>query len=406
MSMRSGVGALVLALILWGLWTVVLYRAVFHRPAPVQVWDFEPMWEAGRAWLREGLDPYGSAVHRRLMWAAYGRAALPGEDPRAFSYPLYALFLVAPLILLPKPLAQAAWMALLLVALQIGLVLAWVGALPGARKAAGARAGLAALALGSLVLYPVTWALLLGQVAVLVFAFVAAAAWALSRRRGALAGALLALATVKPNLAALPLAVLGVWAWRGRRRGFWAGWLGTWAGLMALSLLAHPTWPRAFLAGLGRYAASRPFYPVLVLVSRRVLPLPWADAVAYGLALGVVGLLLYWAYRSHREGPKTAHRLLAASLVATFWVVPRAHLADQVVLLFPLALWVARGVRRGRWGYRVAGVLVVAALYWVVHGLDLAGLPPTRLEAVQHALLFPIGPTLLALALGQDAADS
>ena len=399
--MRSRFAALVLMLVVWGVWTAVLYVVVFDRPTPVQVWDFEPMWEAGRTWLREGLDPYGPEVHRRLMWAAYGRAALPGEDPRAFSYPLYALFLVAPLVLLPKPLAQAAWLALLLVALQVGLVLAWLGALPGARP----RGGLGALALGSLVLYPVTWALLLGQVAVLVFAFVAGAVWALSRRRDALAGALLALATVKPNLAALPLAVLGVWAWRGRRRGFWAGWLGTWAGLMALSLLAHPTWPRAFLAGLGRYAASRPFHPVLVLVSRRVLPLPWADRVAYGLALVVVGLLLYWAYRSHREGPKTAHRLLAASLVATFWVVPRAHLADQVVLLFPLALWVAWGVRRGRWGYRFMGVLAVAALYWVVHGLDLAGLPPTRLEAVQHALLFPVAPTLLALALGQDAAD-
>ncbi|TMD16391.1 MAG: DUF2029 domain-containing protein, partial [Chloroflexi bacterium] len=132
--------------------------------------------------------------------------------------------MVVPFTLWPYPVAFAAW-SLLLLSL---LLLTW-------RLLAGAAPRLwrwSALA-ATLALFPVLFALVLGQVLILELAAVAGAWWMLSRGRQVAAGLLLTAIVFKPQVAFLvPLTLLVA----GRRRAV-AAWAAGSAAVASLCLL-------------------------------------------------------------------------------------------------------------------------------------------------------------------------
>ena len=178
------------------------------------VWDFHQLWSGARAFILRGENPYSDAVTLRIQTELYGRPARPDENAAGFFYPLYAVYLIMPVALMPYPLAEAAWFSTLEMALLAG-VLATAGALGWKLR----PLALATLVVAVAALYPVTWAFILGQISLLVFAAMALALWVARERRDVLAGVLLALSTVKPQMVFLFAPALLIWAMaRGRWR--------------------------------------------------------------------------------------------------------------------------------------------------------------------------------------------
>jgi hypothetical protein len=382
---------MLLALVLWGGTAAWLYQ-VFALQGPGMVWDFYPLWQAGR-WLLEGRDPYSDALTLELQLHSYGRPAQGEEDPHTFAYPMPTLCALLPLFLLPLPLAQAIWLSMLL----WGLVWAMVGLTDVLNwpRAPIARAG---LLVWSLLLYPVAWGLLLGQSAVLMFALLVAALIALQWQRDGWAGVALALATLKPQLTVLAAAALLLWsAWQHRWR-LWAGFGVALAVLLGASFVLYPGWVGGFLYALRRYAGLMPFLPPVALLARFFKG--GQAGVMITLTVSLLAMLVRFWVREAR-GPALPIVAVGLSLVVTTLVAPRISQANHVVLLIPLVTAFASWAAGGR-GWVWAGVAAVAVLLVGPWMLDALLMPPLGSPAHyrhQHMIFASLFPMITLLLL-------
>ena len=172
------------------------------------------------------------------------------KDQQGFAYPVPVVFLLAPTIGLPFPVVQAGFRWLLVI-LTLASVLLWLRALRW-RPSIAVTAILIVLTFGS---YAVVQGIKLQQLSLLVSALLAGCAAALVAGYFSLAGFLLALATIKPQLA-LPLAGwLALWAvsgWRRRQTFLWSFALTT-AIFLAASEYVLPGWMRQFRDAVAAY---------------------------------------------------------------------------------------------------------------------------------------------------------
>ena len=380
--------------------TVAFHRLLTGRRA-VTVWDLQPLWEAGR-WLLAGRgSPYSAALTERLQRLSYGRPALAGEDPRAFVYPPYVLLLVAPILPLPLAWAQAAWFTVLLTSVFLGVLgtlrlVGWNGS-PG-------RALLAVL--WATFLYPVAWALLLGQVALVIFALIVGALWACDRQRLGWAGALLALATAKPQMSFLLAPALLAWVllgpWRASNprgaRTFLTAFAGTLGALCAASFLAVPAWPVELARAGQGYLEAQPFAPPVVLLGA-ALPRPWAAAVT-GAALLLLAAWLAWLWWRGWASARLPLTAVAATLVVTALTAPRTSIVNQAPLL--LGLWLGlEGLARAGWPGKAAAAalwLLLLGGLWALDGWCFPALASAEHARAQQHIISPILP-LVTLSL-------
>ncbi|GEM_PF-1188022 len=157
--------------------------------------DFYSRWRGTRALLLEGKDPYSEEVTLEIQKGMYGRPARGDEDQVAFAYPLYVSLFILPLAFLPYPQAQALWLS--------GLVFLTLAAVTITLRTFDWKpspAGLLALSLWCLLLYPTARSIVLGQFTIPVLALVALALWAVERDCDFLAGCSLALAPLMANI--------------------------------------------------------------------------------------------------------------------------------------------------------------------------------------------------------------
>jgi hypothetical protein len=347
------------------------------------VWDFHAPWLALRSMLHDGLNPYGDEVTERIQLASYGRPAYSYEDQRAMAYPLSITVFIGPLTGLPLPAAQGMWVLLLATAL-----VAFVAVAP---RATGWQPPLWLMALTTvftLGLYPTVWAMILGQVSVLISTLVALAWWGLRSQRWVLAGICLALATVKPQMVFLLVPGVVVWALYQRRWQLMASFVGTLAAIVVLPMLWLRDWPSQWVQQSLRYASSTFFDPPLVVVTGSA----WASWPAAGLLLAWA--IYWWWHASQRDvlalGWAPAMLVTIAALVA-----PRTHQANQVILLLPL-FYVFGHLRSA--AVVAVEVLLIAGIWLVaVAVLPFTGDPQHTL--LEHRLISPILPVGLAAAL-------
>jgi hypothetical protein len=363
--------------------------------------DLYPAWYAARARLGQGRDPYSQAVTADIQRGFFGRVLAPDEPgiTEAFVYPLYTVFLLAPLTLVPfevvKPLVYLAWPLL-----AGATVLGWIAAL-GGRFDRQTRILLALLGLSSI---PTIAATLLQQPSVLVAALLAGAAYCLARAAGAGepnaersppaarftfhvsrctpsflwyagAGALLAVATIKPQLSGVLTVWLLGWAASDARRrgGLLLGFAGTLGVLLAGAFAVQPGWVGAWRGALDdytRYATDRSILDTW---------LPGPLSVAALVALGAAGAWFAWRTRQAGPGSRAFSLGLAFSGLFSILAFPGWAAYNQLIL-FPAALLLllARDTlyalgRAGRWAYLVALDLVLWP--WATAVLVLVGWP-------------------------------
>jgi len=342
-----GRSILLLAVGLLVLTDVVATYRLFTSPYPGAN-DFASRWGGARAFWLDGLSPYSNEATRQIQLIIYGRPIAPEEeqefDPGLFAYPFYTVFLLLPLSWLSYPLAEAIWLVFLELCLFGGLLLAldlydW----------RPPRWLLACTAVWAFLFYPHARALILGQFAVFVFAMVALTLWALKRRRDVLAGACLALSTVKPQMVFLLIPLLLWWALWERRWRFVGSFLGGMALLMGASWLAEPSWVYGFLHQITRYPSYTALGSPIWILAHIIFPAlgAWGEWALSVLALVYLIGAAWGALRG--RAPELLGWAVGLCLIVANLVALRTATTNYVVLLLPLVM-LFRALQRSRFG--------------------------------------------------------
>lgn len=328
--------------------------------------DFYIPWRAVRELAIEGRNPYSPAVTRDIQQVLFGGPRPPGAHQYAFAYPLTILPLLAPLAPLPYDWAEAIWLTLSLWALLGGFflslrVLDW-----SPRPLA-----MAALALWALLFYPAARALILGQIAAIVFFLAAASIYLLHRGHPAWAGVALAATTIKPQMVVLLIPLLLLWATERRQMIVWRTFALTLAGLVLLPLLWLPTWPLDFLRAVTDYAG---YVPVGSPVGIALSFLPASGVLTFALDGVLLALLAYGFWRERAHGTSSLLRIASLSIVVGLLIMPRGGTTNQVLLVIPCMLATCWLVRRRR-GPLTASVILalLLALPWLLFLITVQG---------------------------------
>jgi hypothetical protein len=362
-------------------WTGRIFQQYTNTPTGSYS-DFSQRWLGARVALFEGGDPYSPTLRGRIQELYYGRALGADEphrptDPQGFDYPLYLVWVIGPLALLPFPVASALFKALAAVLLGGGTYLYLTGLdWPGSRRL---RALLAAGALAT----PAGLAVLRSdQLSVLVYGLLLGALATARRGHPGWAGALLAVAWIKPQLAAPLTLGLLIWAWSARdRRRFWPALIATGAALVLSSLLLQPGWLGEWLGALPDYAARTT--GLRGFADYRALD--WFGVVVRALSLLAV-LGLWWRVRRLPLTAGATQVAVAGAFLVTL-IVQQPWYRYNLILLIPPLLCLLAGLRGGLPGVprppRILGALAVAMIpiawgvYGVLWAVYLAHLLPT-----------------------------
>jgi hypothetical protein len=292
--------------------------------------DLYPRWLGARELLLHHRDPYSPEVTREIQAGYYGRPLEPGrtdepKDQQGFAYPVHVVFLLAPTVGLPFPLVQTGFRWLLVI-LTLASVFLWLRVLRWHHGIA-VTAILVLLTMGS---YPAMQGIMLQQLTLVVSALLAGCGAALIGNNFVLAGFLLALATVKPQLA-LPVAGwLVVWAasdWRGRRGFLWSFGITT-AILLAASEYILPGWMGRFRDAIAAYRQYTGGAGSLL----DVLITPVLGKIMATM-LVVAAAITGWRFRRVSHESEAFSIMIALVLAVTLVIVPTFAPYNQVLLL-------------------------------------------------------------------------
>lgn len=265
------------------------------------------------------------------------------SDPNAGSLALPLLsWLVAPFALLPPSIAYAAWFIFL-----TGVaVLAWKMAAPAVPFGQSSHLAIAAVFL------PLVFGMTLGSAVVLVLAAVAACWWLIQHNRPIIAGLVLSVTLVRPQVAWLiPVCLL--------LAGFGRVFIGYFAGAIAIATGTVLTIPAASLVAyahtmgsVGQHPASWQVAAELTVVNLR----PWPVALMLAIAIACVALTVSVLSRRSQERDAIA---MIAGIVGSLLLTPYLHLQD-LALWLP-ALWLGlRWLPSRRWPLALFPVVAVA----------------------------------------------
>lgn len=311
-----------------------------------------PPWYASQQLLLHGRDPYSSEIAQEIQLRVYGRPA-EGEptslvrDQHRFAYPLHLSLLLAPTVWLSFHTAQ--WLVLGLLLASTAASVPWW--LRGLGVDAGHRGVLIAAVLGSLAIQQ---GLHLQQIGMLVAALLAGAVAAVAAGRYRLAGVLLALASVKPHLAAGMIGWMMVWAAGDlrRRRALLVGFGITLVILLGGATLLLPDWPVRWLRVITSYPNYTGARPLLLAAFGR-------GGIVLGLAAG--GALMYgwWQARASQVGSPRFRRVVLLTLATQMLLIP-TWIGHNQILLLPVALAAAVHARE-LWAAGVGSRLILLA---------------------------------------------
>ena len=310
--------------------------------------DLYPRWLGARELLLHHGNPYGNDITTEIQKGYYGRELDPArpDDPRdrqGFAYPVYVVFLLAPLIGFPFHGVQI-FFHWLLVGLTAASVWLWLRALRWELPLMTVAACIA-LMLGS---FPAVQGIKLQQLSLLVAALLAASVTCVASGFLFLGGALLALATIKPQLAWPLVAWLLLWAvgdWRARRKLVFGFGL-VMALLLAGAEIILPGWWRMFAEAIGQYHQYTQNQSVLEVMLNEVLGSVAGGTVGRvgGQILAVIAVLacapVLWKLRGEQPDSSGFSGATALVLALTVLVVPMYAPYNQVLLLPAILLLV------------------------------------------------------------------
>ncbi len=374
---------------------------------PENIGDLYPRWYGTRELLLHGRDPYSAAVSGEIQIAYYGHALDPKDpvdrerDEQRFAYPLYAALLLAPTAWMSFAATQTV-LRWTLVSATILSVLLWLRALRW-RPWLPIVLTVVLLTLSS---PPLVQGLGLQQLGLLVGFFLASCAALLASGSLLAAGCFLAFATIKPQLALLPVLWLLLWAtgdWRARQRLVW-GFAGTMVILAGAAQWLSPGWLPRFVQGLFAYTHYAGMSSLLDFYLSPALAKPVGLFAL--LALGVA------CFQWRRESVASDGFFLKFALVlaVSILVLPPLLPPFNQVLLLPGFLAVMRywnTLWNGGRGIRAVCALGAVVVFWpwlaapllVLRHTLAQGSSLSRMWLSPLAMSFGVPPLLLILLM-------
>jgi Glycosyltransferase family 87 len=349
--------------------------------------DLYAPWTGARALLLHGQNPYSRQVSDEIQIGFYGHPLDQDYrssnvlDEQRFAYPVYVVFLIAPIAYTNFAQAQA-WMTIVLAVLTTISVVLWMSVLRW-RPPKVLTIAIVLLVLSS---PQVIQGLRLRQLGLAVGFLLSLGVWCIARNRLSLGGAVFALATIKPQMLVLPLAYLVLWgasSWP-RRSRLLIGFGSALAVLAALGEIILPGWPRFFVQGLIAYSNYNPISSLLRTVAGQYL------GIAVSLIMVFATVALGWRHRNAGAASLEFDRTLAAFLVCGSLVMPLIPQFNQVLLLLPVLMF-ARD-----WSEYPAAIRRLATVFVPWLWLTYVGLLLFR-PSIRSGARFPLLPSALAL---------
>jgi hypothetical protein len=304
--------------------------------------DLYPRWLGTRELLLNHRNPYSPEVTREIQAGYYGRPLDPGRaaDPRdqqGFAYPIYVVFLLAPTVRLPFALVQEGFRWLLVV-LTVASVPLWLAAVRWHPKPM-VNFMLVVLTIGS---FPAVQGIKLQQLSLLVGALVAACMAFVAGDHLVAAGVLLAVATIKPQLAAPLAGWLVLWAlgdW-GKRKGLIWGFALALMALLGAAQYVLPGWIPDFYSAVLAY---RKYTAGAGSLLDALITPGWGRVLSFVIVAAAAGV----CWRLRRQGADSFAFALISSMVlaATVVIVPMVAPYNQVLLLPGIFLLVRERAR-------------------------------------------------------------
>ena len=292
--------------------------------------DLYPRWLGARELLLRHRDPYCAEVTREIQMGYYGRPLDPARkndpiDQQGFAYPIYVVLMLAPTVTLPFSTVHGIffWLLTLLTAVSVPL---WLRTL----RWRVSRTATFIWILLTVSCFPAIQGLKLQQLTVLVVALIAGSMYAITRRRFVLAGILLAMASIKPQLVFLLILWLCIWLlgnWSERQRVLWS-FVISMSVLVVAGEFLLPGWISEFRGAMKDYYRYTGGGNSLL---NGFLPPLWARIAA----LLLVGMVLIFAWHNRRAGEETPafQWLLCFTLATTLVVIPMFAPYNQLLLL-------------------------------------------------------------------------
>ena len=349
-----------------------------------QMGDLYAPWVGTRELLLHHRNPYGPEVSHEIQMVFYGHALIQAYSESAasvtneqrFVYPAYTVFILAPTVYanFADVRRWARFALALLTAISVLLcldILHWRVPWEAA----------AALTLFTLSSPQIVQGLRFEQLAVVVGFLIVAAAWCVSRHHFRTAGIFLALSTIKPQMALLPLCWFAIWTagdWPKRWRVV-ASFITTLTALVVAGELLLPGWLGYFLAGIAAYRKYAP--------TSSLLRVALGDTLGELLGGILVLALLIFAWRNRRataDSPPFS-AILAAFLMGAILAFPLFTPFNQVLLILPAMLLIKH------WSAlpRMSRLVFVASVSWPWMGSSVLLLYPPRLDSPNQLPLLP-----------------
>lgn len=348
--------------------------------------NFQARWLGTRFLLLNGWSPYSDQTTSEIQNTVYGRQAREGEDPGYFVFPLYSILFYVPFALTQQySLANAVWMTLLEVCI-VGLIVASV-------TLSNWRPNLFILI--SLIIFTIFWyftirPVLNGNFSVVASFLIVISFLAIRAEMDSLAGFLLALGTIKPQIVLVLYIFIVLWAISNRRWMIISSLLGSLFLLSAAGSLFVPDWFVSFIRQIVLYSESK---FITTAGSVMVFWLPGVGKQVGWLLTGVLlGLLIIeWRAAFRKQFNRfywTALLTLAATPLIGIYSTIEYYIVLYPAMVMIFAVWDKRWGRFGQW-LTVLFLIVSSIGFWIylLNGVE-RGIQPDLDPVIFY--LFPI----------------
>ena len=354
--------------------------------------EFLSLWVGTRLFLTRGISPYGEQVARQVQEMSLAGDTRPSEGQIWFAYPLYSALIVAPLALIADfPLARAIWMSVL----EVSLILIAFNGISLSRWKPP-RWLLIIMPIFSLLWYYGLKPVINGNLAIVVALLIGLAILALKSELDSLAGFLLALTTIKPQVVVLLIPLLLIWTISHRRWNLFLSFVGSLILLMAGFSLFIPDWILQNFRQMLSLSSN-----TLNSTSQAILT-NWLPGVGKQLGWGItilMAILLLFEWRSV-VGKEFRWLLwtICLTLVITNLIgiqtAPENYVAMLLGLVLVFATWDKRWRGVGRW-------LVLFCMMILLFGIWLLFLVVLQSgdQPINDPILFFVFPVFLLFSL-------
>lgn len=388
---QSKSGIVVVLLVALAIVLLVLGNYFFAKQNPGGT-DFLTRWVGLRLFFQKGISPYSDQASLVIQQNIYGHAALPGQDEARFVYPLYSIVFFGPFLLIYNyEIARSLWMTLLELS-----VIAMTYYSFRLFQWKPHRTIMIGLLLFSLVWYHALRTIVNGNVVILIGLGLTAVLLALKNGFDELAGVILAICTIKPQVVIVFILFIFFWAIAHKKKKVILWFFVTIGILIAIASLLIPDWLIQNFREVIRYSSyTQP--GTLTAVFQSFWP-SFGSRVGLALNVLVIAMLLVEWWLSRKGNSDQFLWTACLTLACSQWAGIQSD-AGNFIIMFPVLILIFSIITE-RWNKR--GDVIV----WGIIAILLVGIWAVFLTTLQHRdqpiqnpVMFLILPALLILML-------